>query len=181
VNELIDEAIRQTRTVSHLLHPPLLEELGFASTANWYVTEFARRSGIEVNLALPDDQPRFSDSVELTLFRILQESLTNILRHSESRKAEVQLEASGGEITLSVKDYGKGIPKEQIDKIMKSTGSAGVGLRGMQERVADLGGTVELHSNGTGTTVKVTLPLAKSNSEAAGESESRSSGMTASA
>jgi signal transduction histidine kinase len=181
VNDLIDEAIRQTRTVSHLLHPPLLEELGFASAGSWYVTEFSRRSGIEVNLDLPNDPPRFADSTELTLYRVLQESLTNILRHSESRKAEVRLELARGEISLSVQDYGKGMTKDQIDKIMKTAGSGGVGLRGMQERIADLGGTLELQSAGTGTTVKAILPLTKSKREVAGETESRATGLSANA
>ena len=92
VNSLIDEAIRETRTISHLLHPPMLDELGFAASASWYITGFARRSGIEVNVELPDEQPRFTESMDLTLFRALQECLTNILRHSGSKKAEVRLE-----------------------------------------------------------------------------------------
>ncbi len=95
VNSLIDEAIRETRTISHLLHPPMLDEIGFAASASWYVTGFARRSGIEVQLELPDEQPRFTESMDLTLFRALQESLTNILRHSGSKKAEVRLEIGG--------------------------------------------------------------------------------------
>jgi signal transduction histidine kinase len=181
VDDLIDEAIRQTRTVSHLLHPPLLEELGFASAASWYVTEFSRRSGIEVNLDLPNDPPRFADSTELTLYRVVQESLTNILRHSESRKAEVRLEVARGEISLSVKDYGKGMTKGQIDRIMKTAGGGGVGLRGMQERIADLGGTVELQSTGTGTTVKAILPLTKSNRNGAVGIESQTTGLSANA
>jgi signal transduction histidine kinase len=181
VNDLIDEAIRQTRTVSHLLHPPLLEELGFASAASWYVTEFSRRSGIEVNLDLPNDPPRFADSTELALYRVVQESLTNILRHSESRKAEVRLEVARSEISLSVKDYGKGMTKGQIDRIMKTAGGGGVGLRGMQERIADLGGTVELQSTGTGTTVKAILPLTKSNRNGAVGIESQTTGLSANA
>lgn len=158
VNELIDEAIRQTRTVSHLLHPPMLDELGFASAASWYVNGFARRSGIEVKLALPEDQ-RFPESTELTLFRVLQESLTNILRHSGSKKAEVRLEISGKEIILSVRDYGKGVAPERLEKFMKTGTAVGVGLGGMRERVRDLGGKLELQNEGTGTTVKATLPF----------------------
>lgn len=181
VSALIDEAIRETRSISHLLHPPLLDELGFASAATWYVTEFARRSGIEVSLNFSDDLPRFADSTELTLFRVVQESLTNILRHSGSQKAEVRLEVLGGEIRLSVKDYGRGMTVEQIEKIMKTGAGAGVGLAGMQERIADLGGTVELQSNGTGTTVKATLPLTKSARQAPAETASQSPPMTASA
>lgn len=181
VNGLIDEAIRETRTVSHLLHPPMLDELGFASAASWYVNGFARRSGIQVNLELQEEQVRFADSTELTLFRVLQESLTNILRHSGSKKADVRLEASGKEITLSIRDYGRGINSGQMDKLMKTGGSAGVGLGGMQERARDLGGKLELESGGTGTTLKVILPLTKWSREAEREIGAKASGGTANA
>jgi signal transduction histidine kinase len=166
VNALIDEAIRQTRTVSHLLHPPMLDELGFASAASWYVNGFARRSGIEVKLELPEDQ-RFPEATELTLFRVLQESLTNILRHSGSKKAEVCLEIRGRVLILSVKDYGKGITPERLTRFMKTGSDVGVGLGGMRERVRDLGGKLELQNHGAGTTVRVTLPFAKSMAKSA--------------
>ncbi len=166
VNALIDEAIRETRTISHLLHPPMLDELGFAASASWYITGFARRSGIEVNVELPDEQPRFTESMDLTLFRVLQECLTNILRHSGSKKAEVRLEIAGQEVVLSIRDYGKGMSRDQIEKFMTSGTEVGVGLGGMRERVRDLGGKIELQTPGTGTTVKVTLPLVVATSKA---------------
>jgi signal transduction histidine kinase len=159
VNSLIDEAIRETRTISHLLHPPMLDEIGFAASASWYITGFARRSGIEVKVELPEDQPRFTEAIDLTLFRALQECLTNILRHSGSKKAEVRLDIGGQEVVLSVRDYGKGMSREQIEKFMTSGTDVGVGLGGMRERVRDLGGKIELQTPGTGTAVKVTLPL----------------------
>ena len=162
---LIDQAIRETRTVSHLLHPPMLDELGFASAANWYVTGFAQRSGIDVKLELPEER-RLPNSVELTLFRVLQESLTNILRHSGSKKAEVRLEIAGQEIILTVRDFGKGIAPDLLEKFQKTGTDVGVGLGGMRERVKDLGGKLEVQSSGTGATVKVTLPFVSSETTA---------------
>jgi signal transduction histidine kinase len=164
MNALIDQAIRETRTVSHLLHPPMLDELGFASAASWYITGFAQRSGIEVKLELAEEL-RFPESTELTLFRVLQESLTNILRHSGSKKAEVRLEISAQEIILSVRDYGKGIAPERLEKFMKTGTDVGVGLGGMRERVRDLGGKLELQSQGEGATVRVTLPFSESTAQ----------------
>jgi len=181
VNSLIDEAIRETRTISHLLHPPMLDELGFAASASWYVTGFSRRSGIEVKLDLPDEAPRFAESTDLTLFRVLQESLTNILRHSGSKNAEVRLELSGHELVLSVRDYGKGISPAQIEKFMTSGTDVGVGLSGMRERVRDMGGKLELQSLGVGTTVKVTLPLIIAASKAPDRPKPPSSGLAANA
>ena len=175
---LTDEAIRETRTLSHLLHPPMLDELGLASAANWYVTGFAQRSGIEVKLELPEEQ-RFPESTELTLFRVLQESLTNILRHSGSKKAEVRLETSGQELILCIRDYGKGIARDRLEKFMSSGTDVGVGLGGMRERVRDLGGTLELQSDGAGTTVKVTLPASRARAQVPTEIETPRSGLAA--
>jgi signal transduction histidine kinase len=158
---LMDQAIRETRTVSHLLHPPMLDELGFASAASWYVTGFAQRSGIEINLEMAEEQ-RFPEATELTLFRVLQESLTNILRHSGSKKADVRLEISGQELILTIRDYGKGIAPERLEKFRNTGSDVGVGLGGMRERVRDLGGNLELLNNGAGSTVKVTLPFRES-------------------
>jgi signal transduction histidine kinase len=181
VNSLIDEAIRETRTISHLLHPPMLDELGFAASASWYITGFARRSGIEVKVELPDEQPRFTESMDLTLFRVLQECLTNILRHSGSKKAEVRLDIAGQEVVLSIRDYGKGMSREQIEKFMTSGTDVGVGLGGMRERVRDLGGKIELQAPGTGTTVKVTLPLVVATPKASDRFKLSSTGLAAQA
>jgi signal transduction histidine kinase len=175
---LIDEAIRETRTLSHLLHPPMLDDLGFASAASWYVTGFAQRSGIDVKLELPEEQ-RFSELMELTLFRVLQESLTNILRHSGSKKADVRLEISGQELILTIRDYGKGIAPERLEKFIHAGAEMGVGLGGMRERVRDLGGKLELLSEGKGTTVKVTLPFQESAAPSESEIETPHSGLAA--
>jgi len=172
---LVDEAIQETRTLSHLLHPPMLDELGFAAAASWYVTGFAQRSGIDVKLELPEEQ-RFPEATELALFRVLQESLTNILRHSASERAEVRLEVSGDKVILSVRDYGKGIPSERLETFMTSGTDVGVGLGGMRERVKDLGGKLELQSPGVGTKVKVTLPFTEGTQNQVGGIRSQHSG-----
>jgi signal transduction histidine kinase len=159
-NGLIDQAIREMRTISYLLHPPLLDEVGFASAARWFVTGFAKRSGIEIKLAISTEL-RFAQSIELALFRVLQESLTNILRHSQSKTAEVRLDAQEQNIILSVKDYGIGIAPDRLEKFLLTGAEVGVGLGGMRERARDLGGKLELHNHGAGTTVEVTLPVVK--------------------
>ena len=175
---LIDQAIRETRTVSHLLHPPMLDELGFASAASWYVTGFSQRSGIQVKLELRDER-RFPQAVELTLFRVLQESLTNILRHSGSKEAEVRLDMKGQETILTVRDCGKGIAADRLERFQKTGTDVGVGLGGMRERVKDLGGQLELQSSGSGTTVRVILPLAGSATTPAAEKKQPSANLTA--
>jgi CHASE3 domain sensor protein len=108
--QLLDQSIAETRTISHLLHPPLLDEAGFSSAAKWYLDGFAQRSGIAVKMDLPDDVDRLPKAIELALFRVLQESLTNIHRHSGSSKAEVALKLSPDRVILEVRDFGKGIP-----------------------------------------------------------------------
>ena len=158
---LIEQASREIRTMSHLLHPPLLDEVGLDSALRWYVEGFSERSKItvETNLAsgFTEDLPR---DLALSIFRIVQESLTNIHRHSESPTALVQIDRSPREITLVVKDEGKGLPAEIRSKI--SSGElTGVGLRGMRERVRQFGGRLDVCSNGHGTRVVAVLPIPK--------------------
>lgn len=157
--KLLDESISETRTLSHLLHPPLLDELGFASAAEWYVEGFAARSGVSVDVKIPEERRRLPAQVELALFRILQESLTNIHRHSKSSNAEVQLMIDAESAVLTVQDSGKGISAEQLARFQTDGANAGVGLAGMRERVRQLGGKLILQSSGRGTTVTATLPI----------------------
>lgn len=157
--QLLDQSIAETRTISHLLHPPLLDEVGFASAAKWYLQGFSERSGVEVKIDMPDDLGRLPKPLELGLFRILQESLTNIHRHSKSSKAEVAFKPSAENVILQVKDYGKGIPQELLTAFSRKRTSFGVGLTGMRERVRELGGQLDIQSNHTGTLISVTLPL----------------------
>ena len=157
--QLVERSIADTRTLSHLLHPPLLDEAGLVSAARWYVEGFGRRSGIATMLYLPDHLDRLPRRTETTLFRIMQEALTNVHRHSGSRAVEVSLTHKPKQIVLSVKDYGMGIPKETLDRFWK-TGSTGVGLAGIRERLKELGGYLEIESNIDGTLLRATIPLA---------------------
>lgn len=158
--QLLDESIAETRTISHLLHPPLLDEVGFSSAAKWYLQGFSERSGVEVKLDMPDNLGRLPRDLEIALFRVLQESLTNIHRHSKSSRAEVTLQPLPDKIILRVKDYGNGIPQELLTTFRSKGMSFGVGLSGMRERVRELGGHLDIQSNSAGTLISVTLPLA---------------------
>jgi signal transduction histidine kinase len=144
----------EVRTISHLLHPPLLEELGLASAARWYVQGFAERSGIQVQLEIPENLERLGDEVELVLFRVLQESLTNVHRHSGSKTAAVRIGSDSRQVWLEVCDRGKGLPGN------RAATRPGVGINGMQERVRELAGVLEFASDGGGMRVKAVIPLA---------------------
>jgi len=157
----LDQCIVETRTISHLLHPPLLDEAGFESAARWYVESFAKRSGVEVRLDLPGRIGRLPELTEVALFRILQESLTNVHRHSGSASVEIRLRVSRNQAFLTVRDFGRGLPAELIQGVRASSGHSGVGLGGMRERVNDLGGKFEIRSDTRGTTVVAAVPLAE--------------------
>jgi signal transduction histidine kinase len=160
--DMVEQCILETRTLSHLLHPPLLDEAGFASAARWYVEGFARRSGLQVNLELPPQLPRLAPAVELAFFRALQESITNIHRYSGSLKIDIRLETDAEGISLEVRDYGCGIPVEIIKTIIEGTGG-GVGLAAMRERMSELGGRLEVSSDGNGTLVRAWVPVSAFN------------------
>jgi len=155
--EYLDRCIAETRTISYLLHPPLLDEMGFAFAAKWYLDGFAQRSGIQVTSEIPDDMPRLPHSVELALFRILQECLTNIHRHSGSTRADIAIERTEREVTLRIRDYGKGISPELLQRFRATGSHTGVGLAGMRERVREQGGRLDIESNAGGTTVIVQM------------------------
>ena len=143
--------------MSHLLHPPLLEEVGLASAVPWYVEGFAERSGIKVDVQMPANLGRLSQPVELVLFRVLQESLTNILRHAQSTRAKIRLRVDDHSATLSIEDDGKGFA--QVNGQPYKTG---VGIAGMRERVRELGGEFRISSSPAGTTVEAIVPVAQS-------------------
>jgi signal transduction histidine kinase len=155
--QLVDRSIADTRTLSHLLHPPLLDEAGLASAAKWYVEGFGKRSGIATKLDLPEHVHRLPRRTETALFRILQEALTNVHRHSGSRAVEVSVTADESKVMLIVKDFGMGVPREVLDRFWK-TGNVGVGLAGIRERLKELGGTLEIESNLDGTLLRATIP-----------------------
>jgi signal transduction histidine kinase len=156
---ILDQSITETRTISHLLHPPLLDEAGFTSAAKWYLEGFAQRSGIAVKMDLPDGTGRLPKSIELALFRVLQESLTNIHRHSGSPRAEVALKLLANKVILEVRDQGKGIPKELLQNFLTKGTKSGVGLAGMRERLRELGGQLDIQSGAAGTMISVSMPL----------------------
>jgi two-component system NarL family sensor kinase len=155
---LIQQVSKDIRTMSYLLHPPLLDEMGLHSALQWYVDGFAERSKIAATLELPVDLERLPRDHELCLFRIAQECLTNIHRHSGSSTALIRLWRTPGEIRMEVSDEGRGLDREIQSKIASGE-STGVGLRGMQERVKQIGGTLGIHSHGKGASVLVALPL----------------------
>jgi signal transduction histidine kinase len=171
---LIDRSISDTRTLSHLLHPPLLDEAGFLSAAKWYVDGFGQRSGIATQLDLPSHVPRLPRRTEVALFRILQEALTNVHRHSGSRAVNVSVSTDQSVVVLIVKDFGMGVPREVLDRFWK-TGNVGVGLAGIRERLKELGGFLEIESNLDGTTLKVTMPASAPDSDASDHKSVRSS------
>jgi signal transduction histidine kinase len=155
---LANEVLQEIRTASYLLHPPLLDEAGIACAARWYVEGFAKRSGINVSCDIPGTIERPSRLCELVLFRVLQESLTNVHRHSGASSVDISLKREGGQLNLEVRDNGRGIPKTHLKRAGNNEGNEGVGIAGMRERVRELGGTIEIRSDGEGTTVRVVLP-----------------------
>jgi two-component system, NarL family, sensor kinase len=158
LNGLADQALQEIRTTSYLLHPPLLDESGFAAAASWYVDGFNKRSPIQVKLALPEGI-RLPGSVEIVLFRVLQESLTNITKHAGSATVDVLLQLDQDVISLSVRDYGKGISAERLAKMKGSGSDVGVGIAGMRERLNELGGRLDIESSSAGTLLKAFIPL----------------------
>jgi PAS domain S-box-containing protein len=155
---LLEQLSSEIRTISHLLHPPLLDEVGLQSALQWYIDGFSERSKIKVDLELPDDFGRLPRNLEITLFRVVQECLTNIHRHSESSTAAIRVARSENEVRLEVRDAGKGIPAE-AQTSLSSGKLSGVGLRGMHERLRQMGGHLDVQSTGAGTLVLATLPI----------------------
>jgi PAS domain S-box-containing protein len=156
---LAEQSLSEVRTASYLLYPPMLDELGLQSAVPMFLEGFAKRSGIQTTIDIPATTGRLPRDAELALFRALQESLTNVHRHSGSATAHVRIVREDGHVTLEVKDTGKGIPAEKLDDFQKGMpGKLGVGLRGMKERIRQCGGKLEVSSNHHGTTVRVTIP-----------------------
>jgi signal transduction histidine kinase len=155
---LAEQSITEIRTVSYLLHPPLLDEAGLSSALRWYAAGFAKRSGIIVDLDLPEKFERLPLDTETVLFRIVQESLTNIHRHAGSKTARIRLAREAESPTLEIEDRGRGIPSGSLEHV--AGGAGGVGIASMSERIEQLGGRLEVMSSDQGTTVRVWLPLA---------------------
>ena len=155
-SQIIDRVIQQVRGISHLLHPPLLDEGGLASALHWFVDGVTERSGIVTSLELqPVNFPRLPSQLETTVFRIVQEALTNVFRHSGAKKARVSLTQKDSKLLLRVVDDGKGV-NEQTLKLQP--GSIGVGIGGMRERAREVGGEFALINGNPGTIVEIMIP-----------------------
>jgi PAS domain S-box-containing protein len=163
--ELARQLATELRTTAYLLHPPLLDEIGLASALRWYINGFQQRSNIEVSFELPADCVHLPRDLELALFRVVQECLTNIHRHSGSPTAAIRLRCDD-EITLEVSDQGKGLSPQKLARIA-SGHTPGVGLRGMRERLGVFNAKMTILSNKTGTSIHVTIPLTSSEGEPA--------------
>lgn len=155
---IVQQVTGELRTMSYLLHPPLLDEIGLESALHWYVEGFGQRSGIAVSLELTGDLGRLPRDLETAIFRVVQECLTNIHRHSGSPTAAIRLSRSSGSVTFEVEDAGKGLGSEMVAKVA-SSGTPGLGLRGMRERIQDFQGTFEIVSEKKGTHIKVVIPI----------------------
>ena len=160
--KLVEHAVSDIRTLSYLLHPPLLDEVGFDSAARWYVEGFAQRSGISVRLDLVPQLTRMPSAIELALFRVLQEGLTNVHRHSGSMQVDVTFTRSDSVAVLEVKDYGRGLPASLVERFQQNGTGAGVGLAGIRERLKELNGELHIASTPSGTLLHVTVPLQES-------------------
>jgi len=162
VEQLADQAIGEIRTMSYLLHPPLLDEVGFACAAEWYIEGFANRSGIKVQAEIAKTRERLPRNVEIALFRVLQESLTNVHRHSGASDASIHFQHAGDAVILEIRDFGKGIPEERLRLLHGDTAGTGVGLAGMRERLHELNGRLDIESDARGTSMRATVPLSLS-------------------
>jgi PAS domain S-box-containing protein len=156
--QLIQQLSQEIRTTSYLLHPPLLDESGLADALSWYVDGLMQRSKLDIGLLICEDFGRLSPDIELVIFRLVQECLTNIHRHSGSKSATIRLARRAESVSLEVQDFGKGIPSDKLEQIQAQ--GSGVGIRGMGERVRQFDGEMKIESNGSGTRILVTLPLA---------------------
>jgi two-component system NarL family sensor kinase len=159
ISALADQALKEIRTTSYLLHPPMLDEVGFTAAAQWYVQGFGERSGINVTLDFARLPERLPTEIEIALFRVLQESLTNVHRHSQSSSVGVYFLYHSQAVILEISDCGRGIPPEMLQRLGEGSAEVGVGLAGMRERLDELNGALEINSNDSGTTLRAIVPL----------------------
>ena len=157
VEDLLQQAVQEVRTVSHLLHPPLLDESGLFSAVRWYAEGFSKRSGVKLRLEFDERTDRFDRDVETGLFRILQEALTNVHRHSQAEAVHIKIITRKGRLILPIQDDGKGIPADAPATM--PNGRQGVGLSSMRERSALLEGTFNVKTNTSGTLIVVSVPI----------------------
>jgi signal transduction histidine kinase len=162
ISEAIEMAERcnsEIRTITYLLHPPLLDELGLRSAISMYVEGFSKRSGVQVDLQIPESLGRLPVSVETTLFRVVQQSLSNIYRHSGSTSARIEVDLDAENVTVNISDQGSGISAATLEEFNTGKSLLGVGVAGMRERIRDMKGRFDISSNKNGTTIHVSLPV----------------------
>jgi len=161
---LIHKVEQEIRTLSYVLHPPLLDEMGLGSAVNWYIDGLVKRSGMQIETHIPAQVKRLTVEGEIALFRVIQESLTNVLRHSGTNRARVRITVNSNRIQVAVEDQGKGLDTRKLSSV---TPKLGVGIQGMRGRLHQLGGNLEVHSSGHGTQVLATLPIQEATDPAA--------------
>lgn len=154
---LIEGVMQEVRTLSYLLHPPLLDDLGLEYVLPWYAAGFSKRSGIDIALQIAPDVGRLPSEIELTLFRITQEALSNVHRHSGGHTVTISVSRTADAVSLTIKDDGRGVPVEIVEPAAMS--NLGVGIAGMRERVRQFGGRLEIRGDAAGTTIAVDLPV----------------------
>src|ERR1700733_14744220 len=168
--KLVDHAVSSIRTMSYLLHPPLLDEAGFEAAAHWFIDGFAQRTNMEIkaNFSHPDNHlagtsklARLPEVVELALFRALQEGLINAHRHSASPNVEVKFERRPDLVSLEIQDFGRGLPQSVMERFERTGTGSGVGLAGIRERIKELGGDFTIRSTSAGTTLRSSVPLSR--------------------
>jgi PAS domain S-box-containing protein len=159
--DLIQELTREIRTTSYLLHPPMLDECGLSSALRWYVDGLGKRSGLSIALNIPDQLERLAPETELAIFRLVQECLTNIHRHAESKSAVIRIAREPNKIYVEVQDHGKGMSQECLAEVRSQGARVGVGIRGMRERVRHCQGELSLDSNALGTKISAIFPAKK--------------------
>ena len=155
--EMVQDLTQEIRTTSYLLHPPLLDESGIATALKVYLDGLTQRSNLQIDFKISDEISRLPRDMELVVFRVVQESLTNIHRHSGSKTAAIRIDRENRHVSIAIKDQGKGIPADRLREIQ--AGSSGIGIRGMRDRVGQLNGNVNIESDDSGTSFLVTLPV----------------------
>ena len=159
----------EIRTLSYVLHPPMLDELGLKSALGWYIDGFSKRSNIAVEMEIPQTLPRLSRDKEIAIFRVVQESLTNVLKHADSAEARIRAEAKDGYLRLCIEDAGHGFHTQWLTSAKREKVTLGVGILGMRERLQQLGGVLDIESASSGTQVRVRVPLGEVGGDASAE------------
>jgi signal transduction histidine kinase len=174
-SELVERATAELRTISYLLHPPILDDLGLGDALPWYAAGFSSRSGIQVSVDVQPGLGRLPSELELTLFRLVQEALTNVHRHSGSHTVDIKVVCDVHGVTLQIADHGHGMPSGTAELLRSGRAIVGVGIAGMRERVRQLGGSLEIESDDNGTLIRATLPLVVVGSDAEPDNNRRNS------